>query len=104
MAPEIHIYSMLNLGQPRGNLEDDIEDRFDGEVEVGGGGQGQSGWNVDLVMLDENEDVHRFAKKLVKFLQKWGVPRDTYLKVFNNDWKEGDEAHRIDVFAGPAGP
>ncbi len=104
MAPEIHIYSKLDLGQSRGNLEDDVQDRFEDDIEVSGGGQGESGWNVDLELLDEDADVHRFAKKLVKFLQKWGVPRDTYLKVFTSDWKEGQEAERINVFGGPAGP
>jgi hypothetical protein len=59
-------------------LEDDIQDRSEDGVEVSGGGQGQGGWNVDLELLDEDADVHRFPKKLVKFLQKWGVPRDTY--------------------------
>jgi len=91
MAPAIHIYSMLSLGQSRGDLEDDIQDRFNGEVEVAGGGQGQGGWNVDLELLDEGADVHRFATILVTFLQKWGVPSDTYLNVFSSDWVDGQE-------------
>jgi hypothetical protein len=104
MAPEIHIYSNLHLGQSCGNLEDDIQAHFEGDIEVSGGGQGQAGWNVDLELLDEEADVHRFAKKLIKFLLKWGVPRDTYLKVFTSDWKDGQEAERIDVFDSPAMP
>jgi hypothetical protein len=104
MAPVIHVYSMLSLGRSRGDLEDDIQDRFGGEVEVTGGGQGQGGWNVDLELLDEGADVHRFATILVTFLQKWGVPSDTYLKVFGSGWVEGQEPTCITVFGSRPGP
>jgi hypothetical protein len=101
MVPEIHIYSTLALGQSRGDLEDDIQDYFGKSVEVTGGGHGRDGWNVDLALLDEDADVHRFANNLVEFLQKWGAPGDTYLKVFKSDWKEGQEPVRLDVFERP---
>ena len=38
MAPDIYIYSKLDLGQPRSKLEEDIQDRFKDDVEVSGGG------------------------------------------------------------------
>ena len=95
--PTIYIYSKLDLGQSRGNLEDDIQDHFEDEIEVTGGGQGQGGWNVDLELLEEDDDVHCFADKLVKFLQKWGVPRDTYLDLYESDWVEGQKPKRVSV-------
>lgn len=104
MASEIHIYSKLDLGQPRGDLEDDLQERFEEEIEITGGGQGQGGWNVDLELLDEDADVHRFVKRLVKFLQKWTVPRDTYLNVFTSEWVEGKKPTRVEVFGSPPEP
>jgi hypothetical protein len=109
MPPEIHIYSRLPLAQSRGDLdarrdlEDDIEDRFETQIEVTGGGQGEGGWNIDLRLLDEYADVHRFAEELVKFLQEWGVPRDTFLNVFTRDWANGKKPARVQVYDGPAG-
>jgi len=103
MAPQIHIYSGLALRESRHDLEDDIQDRFEGEIDVTGGGQGNGCWNVDLKLLAEEADVHRFAAKLVTFLQEWGVPRDTYLKVFTSDWVEGRTPTRIEVFGGTHG-
>jgi hypothetical protein len=100
MASLIHIYSGLDLGQARGDLEDDIQNRFDDQIEVTGGGQGKGGWNLDLELLDEHADVQRFADALVTFLKEWGVPRDTYLNVFTADWVEGQKPTRVDVFGG----
>ena len=100
--PTIYIYSALALGQARGNLEDDIQDQFEEEIEVAGGGGGQLGWNVDLELLQEDADVQQFAKKLAKFLRKWGVPRDTYLDLYASDWVEGQKPTRLNVFDNPA--
>ena len=97
MAPDIYIYAKTSLGRGRDELEDDLED-FLGEVgEVTGGGSGLPGWNVDLTLVDD-ADLESWVVKLVLFLRQWGVPQDTYLRVFPSDWVEGTEGKRVDIF------
>jgi hypothetical protein len=97
MPAAIYFYSRLPLREARGGLEDDLEEALLGVVEVTGGGGGQSGWNIDLEVCDE-VSVEEASENLSAFLQNWGVPKDTYLKVYADDWAEGQEPQELEVF------
>jgi hypothetical protein len=88
MPADIFIYSKKPLREPRGGLEDDLDDFLEGAGEVTGGGSGTTGWNFDVEIFDESQ-IEEWVKRLTTFLKKWKVPKDTYLKI-------GDR--RIDVF------
>ena len=91
---EIYIYSNLELKEPRGNLEDDLEEFLEDNGEVSGAGSGEKGWNIDLNIHDV---VVVWPYKIKNFLKEWGVPEDCYLKVYHHDWEEGDHVTKIDV-------
>ena len=99
MATTVYIYSTKPLPEPRGGLEDDLEEFLEGSGEITGGGGGATGWNVD-VELYEGASAEDWIARLAAFLREWGVPDDTYLKVFSADWVEGDEPRRVALF-GP---
>jgi hypothetical protein len=103
MATVIYIYSTRSLKEPRGGLEDDLEDAFGDVLEVTGGGGGIRGWNIDLELADD-ETLEHVLPRLVRFLREWGVPEDTYLNIYPPDWEEGQEPRRVDVFSEPADP
>jgi hypothetical protein len=98
MPGEIHIYSKLELRDARQALEDDIEEHFSGELEVTGGGSGNMGWNIDVALLDEDASALEMSQRLSLFLQKWGVPRDTYMHVLPFATIPPEDAPRIKVY------
>jgi hypothetical protein len=85
MASDIYIYAKTSLGRGRDELEDDLDDFLGEGGEVTGGGSGLPGWNVDLTLADD-ADLESWVGKLVLFLREWGVPQDTYLRVFPPGW------------------
>ena len=99
MAVTVHIYSAQLLSEPRSGLEDDLEEFLGPAGEVTGGGAGATGWNIDLALIDD-ASADDGIERLAAFLREWGVPDDTYLKVFSADWVEGDEPRRVALF-GP---
>jgi hypothetical protein len=94
---DIYIYSTQPLKDARGALEDDIDEKFAGVLEVSGGGAGNRYWNIDIA-LSEDADLESVVQQLVAFLREWGVPSDTYMHVVPSDWVEGQAQRRVDVF------
>ncbi len=90
MRHGIYIYSSRSSPalerEGRGGLEDDLEEFLGGAGEVTGGGSGERGWNVDLEVAG---DMEAWIPRLRAFLREWGVPEDTYLKVYREGWIEG---------------
>ncbi|HEY8505246.1 MAG TPA: hypothetical protein VIL46_11735 [Gemmataceae bacterium] len=103
MSTAIHIYSKQSSPalerEGRAGLEDDL-DEFLGEAgETTGGGSGvtSEAWNVDLELFDDTQ-LEEWIERLTHFLREWGVPEDTYFKVFPEDWVGGTEPRRVNVF------
>jgi len=95
MATAIYIYSKQRLGEPRGDLEDDLDAFLGGAGEVTGGGGGEAGWNVE-VLLDDATYAEPWVDRLAEFLRDRGVPEDTHFDVVSED----QQPRRIGVFAG----
>src|SRR4051812_23691466 len=86
MSTSILIYSKQMLREARGDLEDDLDAFLVGSGEVTGGGLGESGWNIDVVLEDTVDDEH-WAYRLAEFLREWGVPGDTFFEVVPDQGK-----------------
>ncbi len=84
MATDIFIYSEAYMNDARGALEDDLEVLLGNVGEVTGGGLGASGWNIDLVIHDDDL-ADDWIPKIVTFLRQWGVPCETYLQIVPPD-------------------
>jgi hypothetical protein len=97
MATTVYVYSTRPLPEPRGGLEDDLEEWLAGAGEVSGGGGGAAGWNIDLELFDDLA-ADQWIDRLAAFLREWGVPEDTSFNVFPADWVEGDEPQQVSVF------
>lgn len=91
----IYIYSSQILREPRGNLEVDLDDFLKDAGEVTGGGGGERGWNIDLEIEGA---TGWWPSRIADFLWNWGVPLDTYLSVYEDDWNEGDDFLWVDVY------
>ena len=63
----------------------------------GGSGIGNNKWNLDLELFEDNQ-LEEWVVKIKGFLQNWGVPPDTYFTIYPDDWKEGMESRRVEVF------
>jgi hypothetical protein len=97
MSTTVCVYSTKPLPEPRGGLEDDLEELLAGAGEVSGGGGGAAGWNIDLELFDDLS-ADQWIDRLAAFLREWGVPEDTSLKVFSADGVEGDEPQQVSVY------
>lgn len=97
MSIYIHIYSNKALGEPRTDLEDELEDLLGDAGECTGGGQGNSGWNIDLEIF-EKDHIEKWTICIKDFLKERSVPNDTYFDVLPVDWQEGMERRVVNVF------
>ena len=93
MGTAIFIYFTQRLGQPRTELEDDLDALLEGAGEVAGGGGGEAGWNIDVLLGDATE-AKRWVDRLAEFLRERGVPEDTRFDVISEDQRQ----RRIEVF------
>jgi hypothetical protein len=75
-ATAIFIDSTQRLGQPRTDLEDDLDDLREGVEQVTRGGGGEAGWNIDVRLGDATE-AEQWVDRLAEFLRESGVPEDT---------------------------
>lgn len=98
MATAVYMYSSLPLHcDGRDVLEDDPGEFLGTAGEVTGGGSGDRGWNLDLMVFDD-VSVERWIERLTDFLRSWGAPVDTYFQVYPPVWVEGDPARTVRVF------
>jgi hypothetical protein len=91
----VFIYSNQRLSEPRGDLEDELDDLLSGTGEVTGGSGGTDGWNIDLELRD-GSDVEHWTDRLVGFLRDRGAPEDTFFEIMT----EGGKPRRVEVFPG----
>lgn len=90
---EIYIGSSYLLPVARGWVEDEIDRTINGLGEVSGGGQGVSGWNID-VEIYKKKDVINAARLIKPVLISNGAANDTTMSVY---WKSSDqEGEEID--------
>ena len=85
----VYLNCSTALDEPRGNLEDDLDDFLGDAGEVTGGGGGERGWNIDFEIT--NQEFDNLLPELLVFLTRWGVPRNAYLKIYPDDWEETEE-------------
>jgi hypothetical protein len=81
MGPWMYLYSSLELGRPREELERDIREALSDRVTVISGGTGGDGWFIDLAVARDADLDETFAV-VAAFLRLWGVPPDTHLHGF----------------------
>ncbi len=62
-------------------LEEELEDLLGDAGEVGDGGSGSMGWDVNLELFDDAE-VQPWVEKLTAFLRTWGAPADTAIIIY----------------------
>ncbi len=87
-------------GQPgldRSDLEEVLEDFFDGSAEDVGAGSGEAGFNLDYELLD-GEDPRMWADRLRDVLRSIGVRPGTVFEVFADGWEPGQAWRRVEVF------
>ena len=101
MATDIFVYSNTHLDVARDVLEEELESLLGDSGEVTGGGSGAEGWNIDLLIHDD-DSLDTLVSRIIAFLREWNVPRDTYLQIIPPDWTpdSGVEQWRKNVYPG----
>ena len=100
MAANIYIYCPADgEGLGRNDLEEELEQFFDGATEDCGAGSGAVGFNLDYELAGST-DPHALADRLKDFLAEAGVRAGTVFDVFPDGWEPGREWRRVEVFGG----
>ena len=98
MAANIYIYVPDHEDGPsRDDLEDEIEDFFQGAAHDCGAGAGESGFNLDYEFA-KGTDPHAWVERLKAFLVNVGVQPGTRFDVFSDGWEPGVEWRSVEVF------
>lgn len=72
---EVFIYGSPDLGSPRDEVEDRIQDFLEGRGEVTGAGAGTSGVNVDIELFGTAVDLGEILAGLRRILIECGAPQ-----------------------------
>jgi hypothetical protein len=98
VAANIYVYCPVGkAGLSRGELEHELEVFFGTAAEDCGGGSGIKGFNLDYVLV-EDEDPQVWADRLKPFLAGLGVRPGTFFSVHPDGWEPGMAWRRVEVF------
>lgn len=98
MGANIYVYCPSGVnGLARYDLEEALEEFFDGAAEDVGGGGGEAGFNLDYELVD-GEDPDAWADRLKPFLEQIGVRSGTVFEVFADSWEPGMPWRRVEIF------
>ena len=98
MAANIYIYFPGHPDGPyRDDLEDDLEDFFQGVAFDSGAGTGETMFNLDYEFA-KGIDPHAWVDRLKAFLVEVGVRPGTKFDVFPDCWQPGMEWRQVEVF------